>query len=233
MCFSATASFTSAALLIPAGIYCLKTSSRLDQRYWAFAILPLIFGIQQLVEGGIWLALNHDRQDLAHYLGLIFLLFSHIFWLGWIAFSSYLTESSPLFRRLFLLVSISGVLFGIFMYVPLIFNPEWLTVSVVKHSIHYDLVFLSDDSVSQHVIGAAYAVIILVPLMLSSDRYHSVLGVMIFISGLITLAFYGWAFISVWCYFAAIISLYVLYIVMLHTRMVPLVSLRTSINKHR
>ena len=50
MCFSATASFTAAAILIPSGLYCLKESNQLDKRYWAFAILPFMFGLQQLLE---------------------------------------------------------------------------------------------------------------------------------------------------------------------------------------
>jgi len=225
MCFSATASFSSAVILIPVGIYCLKESNQIDKRYWAFAMLPLIFGVQQLLEGGIWLALTHDREVAAHNLALGFLLFSHVFWLGWVAYSSYLTESSVVFRRIFLVASFLGLMFGVLMYVPLLFNPEWLSVSIVKHSIDYELVFLSDAYVSQHVLAGLYAMMILIPLMLSSDRYHSVLGVMIFLSGIISLAFFDWVFISVWCYFAAIISLYIFYIMMHSSRVASMVSI--------
>jgi hypothetical protein len=209
MCFSATASITSAAMLIPAGMYCLKESNRLDKRYWAFAILPLMFGLQQLLEGSIWLALTHDYEVFAHSLALGFLLFSHVFWLGWIAFSSYLTESFARSRQFFLMIAFAGLIFGALMYVPLLLNPEWLSVSIARHSIRYELVFLSDAYVSQYVIATIYVGIILIPLMLSSDRYHRMLGIMILFSGIITTVFYGFAFISVWCYFAAIISLYI------------------------
>lgn len=209
MCFSATASFTAAIVLIPAGVYCLKQAIQLDKPYWAFAMLPLIFGLQQLLEGGVWLALMQGEPSAAHMMALGFLMFSHVFWLGWIAYSSYLTESSPQLRRIFLVIVMTGVLFGVSMYIPLLFNPEWLLVSIVRHSIHYDLIFISDTYISQQMLTALYAGIILVPLMLSSDHYHSVLGVLILFSGLLTWAFFGWAFVSVWCYFAAIISLYI------------------------
>ena len=228
MCFSATASFTSAALLIPAGIYCLKESNRLDTRYWAFAILPLIFGLQQLLEGGIWLALTHDLQVVAHKLALGFLLFSHVFWLGWIAYSSYLIESSSRSRLFFLLIALAGLIFGALMYLPLLINPEWLSVSIIKHSIRYELVFLSDGYVSQYVITAIYASVILMPLLLSSDRYHSMLGVMILLSGIFTAMFYGFAFISVWCYFAAIISLYIFLVNARNVRVAHLSSVRVE-----
>jgi len=172
-----------------------------------------MFGLQQLLEGGVWMALTHNAEIAAHNLALGFMLYSHVFWLGWIAYSSYLTESSARFRRIFLIISLFGVIFGTLMYVPLLFNPEWLLVSIVRHSIRYDIIFLSDAYVSQQVLAAIYASVILIPLMLSSDRYHSMLGVMILISGIFTLAFYGWVFISVWCYFAAIISLYIFFII--------------------
>lgn len=213
MCFSATASFTSAAILIPAGLYCLKKSNEVDKSYWAFAILPLMFGLQQLIEGSVWLALTQGEQSVVQQRALAFLLFSHVYWLGWVAYSSYLTESSVTFRRLFIAIAIFGLIFGCFMYVPLLFNPSWLEVAIVRHSIQYDLIFITDGVISQHVIAMIYASIVLVPLMLSSDRYHRMLGVMIFIAGIFTLVFYGWAFISVWCYFAALISLYIFLVI--------------------
>lgn len=213
MCFSATASFSAAGILIPAGIYCLRESNRIDKRYWAIAILPLMFGLQQLLEGSVWLALLQGEAAVAHRFALGFLLISHVFWLGWIAYSSYLTESSARLRRIFLLIAVSGVLFGASMYVPLLFKPGWLSVSIVKHAIDYDFVFMHDAYVSQKILTVFYAGVILVPLALSSDRYHRMLGGLVLFSGLVSWAFYDWALVSVWCYFAAIISLYIFFMI--------------------
>ena len=213
MCFSATASFTAAAILIPSGIYCLKEANQLDKPYWAFAMFPFMFGLQQLLEGGVWLALLKGDVLSAHTLALGFLLFSHVFWLGWVPYSSYLTESSESHKKLFKLVAITGGLFGLGMFVPLLFNAEWLTVSIINDSIYYKLTLISDAYVAQPILTAFYAIIILVPLLLSSDRYHNILGIMIFFSGILTWIFYNWVFVSVWCYFAAVISLYIFYII--------------------
>lgn len=46
MCFSATASFASAAILIPAGIYSVNRALHGDKRYLVLAAFPLLFGIQ-------------------------------------------------------------------------------------------------------------------------------------------------------------------------------------------
>jgi len=213
MCFSATASFAAATVLIPAGLYSVRKSCQLDKSYWAFAMLPLLFGLQQLIEGRLWLALQDGRAGEVHYLALGFILFSHVIWLGWVPFSAYLTEVSPKLKRTFLLVAVIGVLFGMSMYVPLLLNENWLAVSIVKHSIHYQPKFIFDVWVSQNLITVIYACILLTPLILSTDPYHRMLGALVFLSGLVTGAFFEWAFVSVWCYFAAIVSLYIFFMI--------------------
>ena len=214
MCFSMTASLTTAAILVPSGIYCIKEAKQLDKPYWAFAMLPFMFGIQQLLEGGVWFALIKGDAFTVRAFSLGFLVFSHVLWLGWVAYSAYLTESSPLLKRAFKLIAILGVFIGLTMFIPLLFIPEWLSTSVVNKSIYYDLTFYTDGYVSQPMLTAAYASVILIPLLLASDRYHKILGVFILFSGIISWVFYNWAFISVWCYFAAVISLYVFYVIL-------------------
>ncbi|MBV1930822.1 MAG: hypothetical protein KUG71_03820 [Porticoccaceae bacterium] len=213
MCFSATASFTAAGILVPAGLYCLKKSNEIDRRYWAFAMLPLLFGIQQLLEGGVWAALIAGEAAAARGFAFGFLFFSHFMWLGWIPYSSYLTESRMARKRLFLVMTWIGVLMGSYMYGPLLFKFEWMAVSIARHAIDYDLVFALDTYLSQQAQTGFYGVVILLPLLLASDRYHKVLGGMALVSALITLAFFDWVFISVWCYFAAAISLYIFFLI--------------------
>ena len=214
MCFSITASLTTAAILIPSGIYCIKEAKRLDKPYWAFAMLPFMFGVQQLLEGGVWFGLLNDNAIAVRTFSLGFLAFSHVLWLGWVSYSAYLTESSPFLKHVFKLITIVGVFIGLSMFVPLLFNPDWLSTSVVNNSIYYDLTFITDGYMSQPLLTAAYAAVILIPLLLTSDRYHKILGVFILISGVVSWVFYNWVFVSVWCYFAAVISLYVFYVIL-------------------
>ena len=47
MCFSATASFTAAGVLLPAGAAATYRAIRTDRRYVAICALPLLFGLQQ------------------------------------------------------------------------------------------------------------------------------------------------------------------------------------------
>ena len=57
MCFSATASFTAGALLIALGSVTVSLAAAPRER--PFAAIPLLFGLQQLIEGGIWLSLQN------------------------------------------------------------------------------------------------------------------------------------------------------------------------------
>lgn len=54
MCFSAQASFTAAALLLPAGAVGVYKAYRTHRRYMAICALPFLFGLQQLFEGLVW-----------------------------------------------------------------------------------------------------------------------------------------------------------------------------------
>jgi len=221
MCFSAEVSLATAALLIPVGIVCLKTSIKINKSYWAFALFPFMFGVQQLMEGIVWLGLGGNYENLILPATFVFLFFSHLFWLTWVPFSSYLTETNTIKRRLFIVITIVGVLFGMSMYIPLLTQTDWVKVSIQHHSIYYEVKIMHDAYIPRYATTLIYASIILFPLLFSSDRYHKVLGILLMVSGIVSWAFLGLVFISVWCFFAAIISFYIFYQVVLTKHNLP------------
>jgi hypothetical protein len=65
MCFSATASFTAGAVLLGVGALTLRSALTSRQRHvLPFAAIPLLFAIQQLIEGVIWLTFRVDAPLL-------------------------------------------------------------------------------------------------------------------------------------------------------------------------
>ena len=56
MCFSATASFTSSAVIAAVGVATLAISR--GPREWLFAAIPLLFAFHQFAEGAVWLGLT-------------------------------------------------------------------------------------------------------------------------------------------------------------------------------
>jgi hypothetical protein len=216
MCFSATASFGASAVLIPVGIYCVKQAGSLKQPYWVFAILPLVFGIQQIFEGFVWLALDPHGGGAVRMPALGFMLFSHVFWLIWIPFACYALEYKTRRKKLFFALIFFGAGLGLSMYVPLWLHEDWLTVLVTQQSIDYKTILLYDDYVPRMALRVIYALIVLIPLLLASDHQVNIFGVIIAVSVAISSVFYGYAFISVWCYFAALLSFYIVF--MLHRK---------------
>jgi len=214
MCFSATASFTTALVLVPVGVYCVKKSVSLQKAYWLFALIPIFFGIQQFFEGLVWLGLESDDAGMVHSAAMGFIFFSHLFWLIWIPLSCYAIENSAIKRKIYLILIVLGAAHGLSLYVPLLFHQDWLTVKILSQSIKYKATLLHDEYIPIIGMNILYAMFTLVPLLLGSDRYIKAFGVIIMISLAITSLYFNYAFISVWCFFAAVLSFYILIMIL-------------------
>ncbi|MDR4516642.1 MAG: hypothetical protein MRK00_04555 [Nitrosomonas sp.] len=142
-----------------------------------------------------------------------FVFFSHFFWLFWIPYSCYAIETSNAKKRLFFIMAVTGGLFGLAMVIPVVLFADWMTVSLIHQSISYELKLLFDDFVPRLTVRGAYVLIILIPLLLSSQKYVRYFGVIIALSVLGTVLLYAKTFISIWCFFAAVFSFYLLYMI--------------------
>ncbi len=213
MCFSASASYCATALLEPAGLYDLTRALRKSRPYWMMAMVPLLFGIQQGVEGRLWQVIAAGDAEAVRQFALAFLFFSHFLWLFWIPLSSALVEPEGKRKTSFLVVAILGALAGAAMYLPLLFFADWLTVEVIRHSIDYKVTMFHEDYMPVGVDRSLYALIVMIPLLDSSHRHFRLFGMLVALSLLLAAALYSNALISVWCFFAAILSLYLIHMV--------------------
>lgn len=220
MCFSASASLTTSALLIPTGIYCIRmaldretpSESLREREYLSVSCLPLFFGIQQAFEGLLWLRFDAHHSTEISFAALGFLFFSHFVWLVWIPFSAFALEPHPLKKNVLFSLTTIGAFYGAFLYLPLLLNPDWIELSFTNHSIDYQVHLLFNDFLQGKHFVVLYVFLIIFPLFLSSLRSINVLGALISISAFLTYLSFSYAFISVWCFFAALLSVYVFYI---------------------
>lgn len=213
MCFSATASFAVAAGLAPAGICALAVAWRKDPSWLALAAYPSLFAIQQTVEGGLWLALaSHDTEAIG-YFARSFLFFSHFFWLAWVPFSVYLIEPRGWRKRTLLGLTITGMLFGLSIYLPALLVSDWLRVEIVHQSIHYETTLIYDGWLAKSFLRGIYVFIIVSSLLVQSNVSVRLFGLAIAASLILTFSLYAYAYISVWCFCAAILSLHLVFIV--------------------
>ena len=212
MCFSATASFTATSLLVPMGIYASKVAWEKDSKYLPLATFPLAFGIQQGCEGIEWVGLDSHQADMVQLGALGFLFFSHGFWLVWPALTVFVLENRPWIKTLLLTIACIGFLFGIFLYGPLLLYPDWFPIAISQGAIDYQSRLVYNHGLPQDISRLIYMLIVLSPLCLSELAQLKILGGLIALSVLITYCFFNYAFVSVWCFFAAVVSLYVIYI---------------------
>ena len=209
MCFSAEASFAAAAVLVPAGAYCVRVAARVRSAYLPLAAIPLFFAAQQFCEGLVWVGLARGDDSLVRASALAFLAFALAFWPFWVPFSVVFVERRKAVRRCLAGAALLGLALGCGLFVPLALRAdEWLSVYVEHHSVRYNPGGLPAFSLAGHTWwDAGYGALVFVPLLAASSdrRFAAFFLVMATAAGLSLLAFRH-AFVSVWCFFAAVLS---------------------------
>lgn len=198
MCFSATASFTAGAALSVVGMLTVRKSQ--GGRELPLALVPMLFGLQQLTEGVVWLTLGHDLALLQAWSTYIYSMFSHVVWPILVPFAVLLVEPR-LWRRNAISVFVAlGLSVGLYLLFFLVRFP--VTASVSGHSISYD---------SPHfytaVVLAVYLLATCISGLLSSHWCINVFGVLAFTLAIAAAVVSITTFVSVWCFYAAILSL--------------------------
>lgn len=196
MCFSATASFTTGAVLAGAGGLTLakaKTPKELP-----LASIPLLFGIQQIVEGVVWVSFGIPSVHTASVYA--FSVFSHVVWPVLVPLALLFIEEDPHRRNMLKVFFAVGAAVGLYLLHFIL--TDAIDAHIVGNSIAYDSVHLYPFmTLMMYLIAACGSWFV------SSHKTLNVLGGVLLVSFGIALWFYKATFFSVWCFFAAIISL--------------------------
>jgi hypothetical protein len=200
MCFSAGASFTSGAVLATIGAVALKSVRKPSQRMFAF--IPILFAIQQITEGCLWLSLSGNASALWQPTAtFIFLSIAQIAWPIWVPLSILLFEKEKSRKKILKVMTAIGILVGGSIAYCLFFYPVHSRIE--EHHILYELDFPLATKIYG---GAFYFIATVLPPFVSSAKLMKALAFLILISYIITAIFYENYVISVWCFFAAIMS---------------------------
>ena len=208
MCFSAAVSFATGALLLPVALYAIKTTHKLNASYLPLALIPLFFALQQVTEGLIWHYSSQDDTESHLLFVQVYLFFSHFFWLVWIPLTAWRIETEAKKKKLFFNFMLTGFIIGGLAYVPLILQPERIEIFILKGSIYYDTRLITHPYISLAVLRTGYIILVLTPLFLSSEKLLRQFGWMVALAIPLTMLLFEYAFVSIWCFFAAILSLY-------------------------
>jgi hypothetical protein len=208
MCFSIEASFATGAALLPAGLYCVRTSLLQDRRYLALAVMPLVFALQQALEGFVWLGLRREDPDLARVASLGFLFFAIVFWPCWMPLSVLKLASRRWTRRVLGAAAVFALGISLLVFLPLAMRSrEWLHPAIRYHSIEYSFsmlpAFLGIPTGVWHV---GYVALVALPLLVQVSSRLTAFSCMIIASAILAQGAFAYAFVSIWCAFAALLS---------------------------
>ena len=197
MCFSATASFSAGAVLLGLGALTVKSAHR--RRELPFAAIPLLFAIQQLSEGVIWLTFRHEAPLLNSVMTHLYSFFSHVLWPIYVPVAVLLIEPMGWRRKVLLGFVAAGLVAGLYLLYFLLAFP------VVSRPTGQHIEYVSPHFFAA-VVMTLYLLATTVSPMFSTYRMVKVFGVLALLSFAAAYTFYTTWFISVWCFFAAILS---------------------------
>ena len=197
MRFSTTASFSAGAVLLGIGALTLQAARRPCER--PFAAIPLLFAIQQLIEGLIWLTFSADAPLLNAVMTHAYSFFSHVLWPIYLPVAVLMIEPPGGRRRTLTVIVFAGSAVGIYLLYVLVAFP--VVSRPTGQHVEYD---------SPHFFAAVvmtlYLVSTTVSPLLSTLRAVKVFGALALLSFGAADYFYAMWFISVWCFFAALLS---------------------------
>lgn len=201
MCFSANASFTAGVVLTVIGVALIRKTHH--RRQYIFASIPLIFGVQQLSEGVLWLTLlNPEYANLQKIFTYIYVLFAQTVWPIWVPIAILLLEKEATRKNIQRFFVLSGLIAGVYLgYCLFTFNVE---AKIIGRHIDYIQDYPENTAIFSIVL---YGLATIVPSFFSHIKRMWLLGFTILIAYIITYIFFNHYVLSVWCFFSSLISL--------------------------
>jgi hypothetical protein len=200
VCFSATASLVAGGALSAVGVVTLMQAN--TKQEIPLATIPLLFGIQQLLEGAVWLTFGDPALNTAA--TYAYSIFSHVLWPVFVPIAILLIETNAVRGEILRVICAVGLAVGAYLLYFIIFDP--VVAHVVKHSIAYHSPHLYPFATITLYLAATCG-----SCLVSSHKIINIFGVFLLASFAIAAWFYTETFFSVWCFFAAILSAIILW----------------------
>ncbi len=198
MCFSATASFISGALLVTGGA--VTVAKVKEKRELPFALIPVVFGVQQLFEGVVWV--SFALPWLNSVTTFIYTFIAYVFWPIFAPLAILALEKNVVRRKILHFFVFLGIAVGLYLLSFLVSNP--VSAEIIQNCIAYE-----GPQDYKPAIMVLYLLATCGSCIFSSYRMVNVFGVALGVAFLLAYFFFVFAFSSVWCFFAALLSVVV------------------------
>ncbi len=197
MCFSASASFVAGTALLAVGALTVRKARRKAEL--PLAAIPILFGVQQLIEGVIWLTFQFDSPLLNPVMTFAYSLFSHVLWPLYVPFAVLLLEPVRWRRKALLAFLAAGAAAGLYLLVTMFRFP------IVSRAVGGHIEYASPHF---HFVAVmtGYLAGTCISMLFSSHKAVKLFGLAALLSFVASYAIYTQWFFSVWCFFAAVLS---------------------------
>ena len=194
MCFCASASFAASGGLAVVGGATLYKSTKSNR---LIAMVPMLFAVQQFIEGWQWLAAHPSPASLQ--LGYAFLFFAFLLWPFYIPLAVSQIEKYPLRKRTLEVLAGIGAVGALALLFMMVTQP--LIINILPRGIDYRIAVPFDW------FGVLlYVAVTCGSLFISSHRMMRWFGTAAIVSAGLSFWIYRETFTSVWCFFADILS---------------------------
>ena len=211
MCFSAGASFGASALLGGIAVVAIVKAKTNPQRL--FATIPLFFSLQQLSEGMLWLSIkNPDLAGLQSFFTYTFLVFAMVVWPLWIPLTLRLLENDAKRKKVLTALTITGAAVSIGVCCILFLYPVHVMPS--HHHLHYRFHIPQGTKNVIWIFSLLYFITTIIAPFISGIKKMKCLGIGFLVSYIFAVIFFDGFVVSVWCYFAAVLSIVVFWIIL-------------------
>lgn len=195
MCFSATASFTASLVLSAGGI--IAVSKAKSWHEIPIASIPLIFGIQQGLEGIVWIT---TPANPAYYLGMYGYLFcAYVVWPVLVPWALLIYERNLRRNPPLLAIATVGTAIGAYFLFELMRGG--ITSQVVGHSICY-----SFWPSLWYGIGLSYIFVVVLAGLIAKERFMKIFSIGLALSFMLSRFIADYTYVSLWCFFGALLS---------------------------
>lgn len=177
----------------------------------AFALLPLLFAFHQFTQGFVWLGVNHlINMDALHMAETIFVFYAQGFLQFLIPLAIWLLEPAGIRKNIVgILMIVGGLLAGYTLW--------GLSVYPTSVSVYHNALVYSNPTTHHLWVAFIYVLTTCGSLILSSSVSIQLYGLLNLIGITVVRIFKPYAFTSVWCIYAAVLSV-VLYFYFLERR---------------
>lgn len=201
MCYSATASFCAGSLLSGISFLTVRKAIRTDRSMLLMAFFPLIFAVHQFIEGGVWLTMGTPPFGsilVSTYIAIAFFAWPVLCPLS-VAIAEQKSSEVKIAAKIFFVV---GCLIDAYLMAKL-YRADGIDVKQVGHSLRYLIRYESHPSI---LVEYLYAVAVIVPFLLASNRMIKVFGLLTGIAFAISYVLLREVYFSTWCLAAALLS---------------------------